>query len=637
MKRFFYFGRLFLLIPCLLAFIPANLPAADNRLVIVRMFAPEYVEKLSTFQLLLSVSDTKGIQEVMVRFGVQERIIPVKGQTFASLAIDLSSPELGVFTLEAVGVGVDGARGAPAKTQVTVGSRPGPASALNMDEATLRRRIAEWKLKGLTPFEPYKRGSLYKKAKFKRDYWWILDRYPVPKHYLNKYGKFFNQQDWWRKWQELGGGQPFDWKKYCGKGGITPNGEVLNCWLDHNPSVKASLVWEVVHLESGTVFPEPYYNWTEEWKKELYWDFYASWVWLNSGLMVPLASPPDPSINMIPPDSWTDWVALNPQQARVLYMATVAHSLALEIGGFVPWSVLNYNQEDLRQLFSSSAMFYAGEQYYLDRNHETQYYTGYFPESIVPAYPQKSFRFFVDQDIIRPTHYGTITRLLGWSGEHLNHYGDWGDLEGKTPMEQAYMYWQYYGGNPVARMLDGTVRENTDKPWSWTVGCSGTSHMYVSILRALNIPAYAQFGGITEPPFLYGHHTSLFTTIGKALSHADDMLHFNWFVEDFLPPPSYISPAELFISWDTYLDWFYDHQKFSNLSRQIDEIELKFLHNDVLNLYCTDLLMQFPPWESYVYGRFAVHHSLAELENMDLWGRLAEKEQSLNYCNIYWQ
>jgi hypothetical protein len=491
---------------------------------------------------------------------------------------------------------------------VTVGDRPTDASE-HMDIPTLERRIQDWDRLGYDEDIAYDRGPIYGG--------------PSMPSVLN------TTADWWVNWMEADGPQPFDWATYCPDApGITPNGEVLRCWLEMNPLVALSIIWEEI-LPNDQVHPDPYPFWPESRKQELDEVFYAHYQWLASGLAAPFPIPPDPSPNLIPSTYAGTNIVLSEHNAWLLYSATVAHCLALEIGGFVPWSVLDYGVDDLGALFHSNAMFKAKV-----ADYDGQTIAGYAAGGMLAAYPKTCFEFFIDQDIVRSTHNATITRLLGWSGANLWHYASFnGDTDGKTPMQVAYMHWQYYGDAPAQRMLAGTIRDNTNAVHHWTRGCSGTSRLYRSILRTLNIPARTLWGwGEGIEPHLGGHTVPVFPTIGKTLSHGDDMLNWTGYVAKVSPPPSSVSPSKLYISWNTFVDWFWTNPSDNVGRRKYCEIPIEVLDDDVLDLYCADLAAGLPETQSSVYERFSEYYTHAELVAKGLWVRLADKAAALNHC-----
>ena len=67
--------------------------------------------------------------------------------------------------------------------------------------------------------------------------------------------------------------------------------------------------------------------------------------------------------------------------------------------------------------------------------------------------------------------------------------------------------------------------------------------------------------------------------------------------------------------------------------RRHDDIPIKLLDDDILDLYCSDLALGLSHGQSSVYQRFADHYTVADLEGKDLWTRLAQKAATLQFCD----
>ena len=402
--------------------------------------------------------------------------------------------------------------------------------------------------------------------------------------------------------------------------------------MAQNPHVAVSLDWQEVDPVTGDVTVRSYHDWTEQQKADLDWAFYVFYTWLDSDLKYTMPIPPDPPVNMIPPEALTIATGLNSQQAWVLYAATVGSSLALEIGGIVPWSVRDYNHDDLLTLFSSTRMFKAGElDYYIPDNggYSPLTFIGHWMGGVTHAIPTNTFSFFVDKDIIRSTQYYTIARILKWGREEMAHHHLIAG-EDPLPMEWMYVFWQYYGAPPVVRMLEGTPRLWDDHVRSWARGCSGVCDFLASALRALNIPAYRLY----DAELLAGHTAPVFPTIGHMMSHGDDIyaVRLNFPTMD----PSYIPPEKVLIPMSAFYDWFYLQPYRDNVGRQVYEIAIEYLPNFLMDKYCEDQTSIQAPWELSVYDTFDQIYSYQELLDMGLWERLEAKNQKLNYSTKYW-
>jgi hypothetical protein len=588
----------------------SRVEAAVNRPVVTRLTAPPLVPELRTFRLQAHVQDAVGISSVELTFDGQRRVWPGEGRRFVRISTELTPTRPGRLRVEVVGVSIAGTPGD--RKSVTVEATTEPETLRpSIEKDELLRRVALWDAGGFTKDESYARGPDYGPA-IPSDF--------VPLHPI-----------WWLQWMNAGGPQPYQWIEHCpDTPGVTPNGEVLHCWLARHPTVADNLVWADIHPSQPITLAVKYSEWTDGMKKNLDEAFFYAWNWLESSLLFPIPYAADPPLTQLPATAETADVALDSKQAWELYLATVAHSLALEIGGFVPWSIVGYHPNDLRVLFRSTEMFDLAERTYGDGVH----YIGHWMDRVVHAYPKTTFRFFVDQNILRPNHYETITQLLEWSGDNLYHYVSGNDAAGKTQREIAMLHWQYPGMSPVQRVLAGTVRDNWEGVHHWTGGCPGTCRVYVSILRALNIPAYwLQGWGEGDEPHLDGHHAPVFPTIGQTLSHGDDML--NWFQirASVTPPPSDLSIERLYVPWATFVDWFYTNPD-GNVGRQKhDEVPIDVLPDDVMDLHCADrqdgiILLN----ETRIYDRFSDHYSVGELFGRGVWIGLAAKRQQLNWC-----
>ncbi len=608
----------------------------EPRLVIERLEAPEYAVQLEPFHLSIRVSDSVGVERVDVMFGGETYPVPAEGGLTEHLMVELSRRELGPARIEAVAVGTDGAVGDPVATSVMVVAEPvvNPAA---MDPEEFLVRLDEWEQSGRTHLERYERDLLYKKPKLPIQAWdrryakrptqdWVAGN-------LKKNGMVAMPKNWWLHWKHNGGCQPFDSDAQCGGSlpGITPNGEVLRCWLDQNPMVALSLVWQEVDPVTGDVTEIHYDNWPEYRKADLDWTFYVFYTWLDGDIKYDMPTPADPPLNMITPDALLSVTGLDPHQAWLLYTATVGHSLALEIGGFVPWSVRHYNSRNLQILFSSARMFDAGKLSYYSLINGTQtltHFIGHWMSWVTHAMPTNTFRFFVDNDIIRSTHYYTIARILKWGRENMAHYGIFVG-EDPLPMEHMYIFWQYYGAPPVVRILEGTPRLWDGHVMCWAQGCHGVTDFLVSALRNLNIPAYRLY----DADVLDGHTVPVFPTIGCTMSHGDDI----YGVKMNIPTrdPDYLPPEEILISMSTFVSWFYFQPQRHNVGRQLYEIAIEYLPDFLMDKYCEDQMSMQHPSELSVYDTFDHIYTYQELVDMGLWERLEAKDQKLNYCNPY--
>ena len=418
-----------------------------------------------------------------------------------------------------------------------------------------------------------------------------------------------------------------------------------------HPEVRSHLIWEDLKYTStdqigtpkGEADPVVYDDWTSMNKGLLDEYFYHAYNYLKSGAKV-FGGPPIPDIptNQITLDDAEEpYTFFFQSDARRLYLATVAHSLALEIGGFVPWSVTTYTPEDLEILFNSYHLLTVG---YLSWtfNGKFRSYTGYTPKGkargyLIPAPPVTTFNFLLANNMIQGNHINTVGKFLEWGGKHQIHLGGNGSPLGNYPALWYESVWHYRGYAPAARMMSLTLYEdpftNTtvgNGPMAWTDGCDGASTFLQAELRAANIPvAYVHPMGGT------GHSAPLFRTIDRTLSNGDDVFLLN----SAKSTPE--GPAKsLLISVAKFNDWFYGPNvtdPYHNVSRQPTELELEWLSNNLLTRYCADKANNKTHANGSVFQTLIDYNSVPyytvqELEAMDLWTKLSVKAAKLGYC-----
>lgn len=609
-----------------------------QRLRIVNINVPDVVVLGEGFNVSVTAQDPVGIKAIEITFLKQSIELPARSETTSVLNTTLSAEVSGYIELEAVAVGVDNTRGEP--KSITIGVADDRIAYDDAIHKDLDIDMEGFRDLGVNPFELYRRGDIYRSSTLELEEEVLIQR---KKDYEFDTTMITQVDDsivallkWWKSWNASGGPQPFDWQNHCNPNitGIEKDGKVLNCWLDLNPQVKQAMVWQEVDFTTGDVQLLTYDNWDPFIKNYLNVNFYYYWQWLSGNLSnfggITLHDPPFNKVQL--EDGNPAMTVLSRYQAANLYIQIVAHSLALEIGGFVPWSVLSYNQNDLQRIFSSVTLFNAG--HYLSVNANGQIvmdFIGYWPPEVTPAPPTTTFVFLVD-NVLRPSHYDTVSRLLKWGRENMYHYG------GFSTAENMYAHWQYRGAPPVSLIIKGTKIINSfgvqaSKAQSWAAGCHGTSFFFKEALRAVNIPVAPTWVPMTGGG---GHRSPVFTTIGSTLSHGDDV----YTVRINIPSvdPDYLPPDQLLIDTLTFYAWFNPNNPkwWKNVGRQPHEISLDILPNKLMDKYCDDLGANKSHAASSVYYTFDNIYTVQELEAMNLWGKLSAKNFKHNFCAEYY-
>jgi len=359
-----------------------------------------------------------------------------------------------------------------------------------------------------------------------------------------------------------------------------PGAHPLDTWLRGRPALGFHLVWN----EAGR--PLPYSAWPSGMPERL-WALYDD---ARAGRRQSAA--PDP-----PPNAWRarpgdDPSALHtafaPAAAREMYLATVAHTLAVEVDRRVPWSLADLNAEELDALLAAPSLFWwnADQQAY----EISEFDHGW----AVPAPPQVAWQFLQERRLLRGTRIETITALLGWA-RGLTH------VAGPVSRDNFAEHWGYAGDMPVSRALAGTRYTGTafrtlpgyDTVRHYTAGCQGTVGLLVSVLRAVNIPARPRSVGSDAA----AHASAILLSEDRALSHGDDPYH---------PLAAEADPADLLIDLDTYDTWLGPRSTDPgrNIGRQALTLGLRQLPTVVRRAHALDLQQGLEPAQSAVFELF---------------------------------
>ncbi|WP_128544812.1 hypothetical protein [Larkinella soli] len=374
----------------------------------------------------------------------------------------------------------------------------------------------------------------------------------------------------------------------------------LFAWLQANPKIAGSIVWE-----DGTGI-RSWPSWSALQQTQLWVAFQKAWQ--GSSIYVPEI----PANLLTHADDEGATTVYSVNHAWGYFRASVGHALALELGHRVSWSVLDYSDQQLAQLFSGREMFYW--------NDSPQGYllsSGYHG-AVTPGPPLKSYQFMKDNGMISPVRLTTISRAVNWARFNLTHY------LGRNSAGNMEAHWQYRGAAPMARVLSGTL--NPERPEfglrHWTAGCGGTAGFFRMLLRSVNIPVKMVFGG--------DHAQVWFMSDNYYLDHADAPY-------DAKTKYASIGAGELLIHKSRYEQWFgpnfTDEQELKNVGRRSRELAIAYLPNYVLNKYCEDMQAGKSHADGYVYEMLSKNYTVAQLEAQNFWGRMDAKIYLMGGCS----
>jgi hypothetical protein len=455
------------------------------------------------------------------------------------------------------------------------------------------------------------------------------------------------ETSWWQGWVDYLKGTSFppgaSWATAC-NAPIDKSGKTLECYLQKNPNVASAIVWRSIGSKPQTEVDLPWSQWDAQQKQDLAEAFYYAFEWMNGGLQsyggYNLVDPPVNQFNQ--PDAAPAVTEFTPDAAWHLYVNTIAQSLAVEIGQFVPWSIYGYSSTELQSLFDSNNIvsLQLSSRNVLDSSIPMVW--GYVPAGdTMNAPPTTAFQFLVNQNMIQANQKTTIQTLIDWSRYNLLHIEDWTD-----DSAAAFQgWWNYRGSSPASAVLSGTLgRYQPIPPYppalihNWVDGCHGVVTLYRGMLQTVNIP--------TDYVVEFGHGMPIWWTVSEALSHGDDVE--TWILikngaEPNLPNtwekwPKFAPASDYPISITDFNDWFIGPNSNSlDVGRQTYVLTIKYPDDDLLTSYCYDKAHGLSPANGTVLaslqGSLLLQlFPLQTLESMGFWNTLSAESTYYGVC-----
>jgi hypothetical protein len=313
-----------------------------------------------------------------------------------------------------------------------------------------------------------------------------------------------------------------------------------------------------------------------------------------------------PSLAVVSGPTETAGTTLSREVAWNYYVAHVAQSLVIEADRRVAWSVQSYSAEERELLFSSRSMFYL-----TPRGYAIQFEHGV----ATPGDPFRTYEFLLRESLLRTNRLATVGAVLDWCRANLVHFtGGW-------ESDNVFDQWQYRGFPPVERIIAGTPR--TSNPGEGerhrTGGCWGTTGFLRAVLRTVNIPAKLEMRA--------GHALPHFLPENRYLSHGDDPYNAMFRTMPWVPG------TELMIDSAKFDEWFGPGlPHLAGVGRQVRELSLEHLPYFLLRKHCEDQSAGLSHADSRVFEIFERNYTVAQLETIGLWGRIATKISDLGGC-----
>jgi len=260
--------------------------------------------------------------------------------------------------------------------------------------------------------------------------------------------------------------------------------------LLQNSKISNAMVW----TESSGF--KTYNNWSLDQKNQ----FMDVVIGFETGKPFPIKEPPK-----LTKDKY-----ISENDAWMIYLTHVAHTLWLEANHLVNWSILDYSPDELKLLLESDRMLgYYGPEfgYYFDQNR-----MGIITDWNIDI----SYNFMQTKGYLKEDQESTVYAFATWIRNSVEHIS--GPIDADT-FEQCYGY----RGFPLVDKILYPIY--TDHGFSVSAGCWGTTGLFSALMRSVNIPVASGISNLGIPGATeYGVHSRIeLPTINKGLVHSDDL------------------------------------------------------------------------------------------------------------------
>ncbi|MBX2822357.1 MAG: T9SS type A sorting domain-containing protein [Rhodothermaceae bacterium] len=256
------------------------------------------------------------------------------------------------------------------------------------------------------------------------------------------------------------------------------------------PDISPSVTW----YSDNSTLPVAYADWSDQQKADLR----AIIESLEAGEAYPMDAPPQlvTSYYISRDDAWT------------IFLSHIAHSLWVEVNQKVPWSILEYEKENLDLLFDGSLMFSCP-------GVDTCVFNTSTYGRVTDWNVRLTYDFLSQQGMIRETAEETLWAFTYWGRRNLVH------ILGADSNPDGYERLYGYRGYPLLNRILDPLPGKTHI----TAGCWGTAGVFKGVLRAVNIPVRStttHFGSPSNDSRAL-HSRFEMPTIGVGTTHGDDI------------------------------------------------------------------------------------------------------------------
>jgi hypothetical protein len=196
--------------------------------------------------------------------------------------------------------------------------------------------------------------------------------------------------------------------------------------------------------------------------------------------------------------------------ATKIYMAHVAQSLWVDANNKVTWKLNTATANHLTHLFDMRKLF----KFTSGSGHSFDFFV---MGAVTHWSPAISYKFLVDNAMIKADMWGTIKAVAEWVRANLQHILGFNGPQPGGPFATQQDQWEFLYGYRGLPPVDKVISPLPGKKHI-TLGCWGTDGFFAAVLRTVNIPVNhgrSNFSG-------NNHSRAEFFTESKNLKHGDD-------------------------------------------------------------------------------------------------------------------
>jgi hypothetical protein len=247
-----------------------------------------------------------------------------------------------------------------------------------------------------------------------------------------------------------------------------------------------------------------------KWQDASGWKSYKNWSFTkkNQLMQILIGFETNKPFPIKSPPQLTQDLYMKENDAWMIYITHVAHTLWIEANHKVDWSILDYTSNELALLLDSSLMY----QY---SNTDGYCFDIYTIGRVTDWNIDISYKFMQTKGYIKGDQESTVYAFASWVRNSVVH------ITGQVNADNFEKCYGYRGFPLVDKILYPIF---TNDGYSVSAGCWGTTGLFSAIMRSVNIPVSTGMSSLGLPGIPTGgvHSRIELPTINKGVVHSDD-------------------------------------------------------------------------------------------------------------------